>query len=70
MRLTDREFEVLYLWREGLTNRQIALQFGVHFHYIAKVSSRVKNKLNARDRTHAVVRAFELGILEIEKEEP
>ena len=63
--LTPRELEVLELIREGNKNKQIAghlciSETTVNFHI-----KNIMDKLQARDRTHAVIMALRRGILRI-----
>jgi DNA-binding NarL/FixJ family response regulator len=69
MNLTRRELEVLILWSQGFSNHEIAKDFKVREDTVSKFSTRLKIKLNARTPMHAVSRAYELGILQIEKDE-
>lgn len=64
-RLTPRELEVLHLLRKGGSNAAIGRTLGISertakFHVIA-----ILEKLDAPDRTAAVARAFDLGILRV-----
>jgi DNA-binding NarL/FixJ family response regulator len=64
-RLTMREFEVLCLIRDGQRYNQITRRLGIAD---ATVSFHVKNltgKLQANDRTDAVMIALRRGLLEI-----
>jgi PAS domain S-box-containing protein len=62
--LTARELEVLQLLAQGKTNRQIAADLIIS-HLTVKVHvQRIIAKLEVSDRTHAAVRAIELGLLE------
>jgi len=61
--LTNHEIETLKLVAGGLTNKEIALQL---FISTGTVKNRVQSiiaKLGVSDRTHATVRAIELGLL-------
>lgn len=63
--LTTRELEVLLLIREGYRNKQIADQLTIAE---TTVSFHIKNlvdKLEANDRTHAVMIALRRGLLQI-----
>jgi len=63
--LTARELEVLLLIRDGLRNKQIADRLAIAE---VTVNFHIKNllhKLQARDRTHAVMIALRRGLLQI-----
>lgn len=62
-RLTPRELEVLRLIDDGLSNQEIADRLVVALATVKKHINHLFEKLDARDRTHAVLRARELGIL-------
>src|SRR5215471_4127163 len=61
--LTDRELEVLGLLAAGMANKQIARQLVVAPDTAKKHVSHVLGKLGAANRTQAVARARELGLL-------
>ena len=66
--LTDRESQILKLLANGKSNKEIAAHVGiaeatVKFHII-----HIREKLNAADRTEAVVKGFRRGILRVEDE--
>jgi LuxR family transcriptional regulator, maltose regulon positive regulatory protein len=61
--LSERELEVLVLLAAGNSNRQIASEL---FVALSTVKTHIKNiygKLDVRNRTQAVSRAGELGLL-------
>lgn len=61
--LTDREAEVLGLVAHGLTNAEIAAQFIVSPETVKTHVAHVLTKLGARDRTQAVIRAYQTGFI-------
>jgi DNA-binding NarL/FixJ family response regulator len=61
--LTDREYEVLVALARGASNAEIAKELYLGEATVKTHVSRVLSKLNLRDRTHAVVYAYENGIV-------
>ena len=55
--LTTREQDVLSLLADGATNRQIARSLGLSLKTVQNHVSRILDKLQAADRTQAVLRA-------------
>jgi two-component system response regulator DegU len=66
--LTPREGEVLQLMKLGHTNRQIARELVISPGTAKNHVEHIIQKLVVSDRTQAVVKALELGILELSEE--
>ncbi len=63
--LTERELEVLRAVARGLTNKAIGLLLDISDRTVQGHLRRVFEKLNAANRTEAVVTASQLGLLEL-----
>ncbi|TCO51641.1 DNA-binding NarL/FixJ family response regulator [Kribbella antiqua] len=61
--LTEREQEVLRLMARGLSNAEIATELILGLQTVKTHVANVLGKLNARDRTQAVIRAYESGFV-------
>jgi LuxR family maltose regulon positive regulatory protein len=61
--LTNRELEVLEMLAAGKSNQAIANQLVVTLDTVKKHVSHVLDKLTSANRTEAVVRAHELGLI-------
>jgi len=62
-RLTDREREVLTLIARGMCNSEIAGELFLSQATVKTHVARLLRKLGLRDRTQAVVAAYDLGIV-------
>jgi LuxR family maltose regulon positive regulatory protein len=61
--LSERELEVLGLIAEGLTNQEIATRLFLTLNTVKAHAHNIYGKLTVNNRTHAVARARELGLL-------
>lgn len=61
--LTARELQVLTLVADGLSNKEAARGLGISENGVKRLMSTVLAKLNSPNRTLAVVRALEVGLL-------
>ena len=61
--LTERETEILRLLSGGYSNKEIANSLRVAEGTVKNHVSNILSKLGVRDRTRAVLKAFELGIV-------
>jgi DNA-binding NarL/FixJ family response regulator len=63
--LTPREFEVTSLAARGLASTEIGMQLGISSKTVDTYAERACRKLGAKNRTTAVVRAIELGLISV-----
>ena len=63
--LTPRELETLNYVAQGYANKQIALELGISEDTIKTHVARILTKLNANDRTEAVVVAIKKGLISV-----
>jgi len=68
--LTPRETETLKYVAEGYSNKQIAHTLGISEQTIKNHLTSILDKLDANDRTHAVVLAFRQGWIDIGESSP
>ena len=61
--LTEREQSILRGVAAGRTNKEIAKQLGISPNTVTSYLSQIYDKLQARSRSHAVVRAVQFGFL-------
>jgi DNA-binding NarL/FixJ family response regulator len=61
--LTERETEILRLMSGGYSNKEIAESLGVAEGTVKNHVSNILSKLGVRDRTRAVLKAFELKLI-------
>jgi LuxR family transcriptional regulator, maltose regulon positive regulatory protein len=62
--LSERELEVLQLVAQGLTNQQIADRLVISIRTVKKHVENIHGKLGVQNRTQAVARARDLGLLD------
>jgi DNA-binding NarL/FixJ family response regulator len=63
--LTPREIQILNFAAQGLSNKQIAIELGISANTVKDFVSKILTKLDANDRTEAVVIAIKNGMLSI-----
>jgi DNA-binding NarL/FixJ family response regulator len=63
--LTQRETQVVELVATGLSNKQIAKRLGISAHTVKFHVNAILAKLDVHSRTEAVVRAVQLGVVEL-----
>jgi DNA-binding NarL/FixJ family response regulator len=61
--ITEREQQVLLLIGSGLSNTEIAAQLSISVATAKSYVTRLLTKLNARDRVHLVIAAYEAGLV-------
>ena len=62
--LTPREMDVLHLLVEGMTNHAIAQALGLRESTVKGYVKTILEKLDAKDRTHAAVKAIRMGLVQ------
>ena len=68
--LTNREREVLQLVARGLSNLDIAETLHITDHTVKTHVAKLLNKLDLRDRVHAVIFAYEHGVIDRARTRP
>jgi len=63
-RLSKREDEILQLISQGRSVKQTAMALGIAPKTVENLQGRLFRKLEARNRAHAVARAYELGLID------
>jgi len=63
--LSAREIQILELIAKGLTNKEISTILGVSQFTIRNHLSRITRKMDVSDRTEAIFRAIETGIIKV-----
>lgn len=63
--LTPRETELLYLVATGTTNREIGAQMYISQRTVKVHMTNIMEKLNVVSRTGAVVKAIQLGVIDL-----
>ena len=63
--LSERELEVLRVATRGLTNKAIGMLLDISDRTVQGHFRRIFEKLNAASRTEAVVKASQLGLLDL-----
>jgi LuxR family transcriptional regulator, transcriptional regulator of spore coat protein len=68
--LTEREQQVLELVAKGLSAKEVAHEIDIAPRTVERHIENVRLKTRARNRTHMVTIALELGLLSIPEERP
>ena len=63
--MSEREMEVLQLLAEGCSTPEIATNLFISQKTVKNHLASIYEKIDARDRTHAVIRAVKMGIIKI-----
>jgi LuxR family transcriptional regulator, transcriptional regulator of spore coat protein len=66
--LTTREHQVLQLVAQGLSAKEVAQEIDIAPRTVERHIENVRLKIRARNRTHMVTLAVELGLLVLEPE--
>ncbi|MFS0559053.1 response regulator [Brevibacillus sp. 179-C9.3 HS] len=60
--LTKRELEILRMIKAGSTNQEIALHYQISIGTVKGYNNQLFSKLGAKNRTHAIMLASQLGV--------
>ena len=63
--VTEREVAVLQLLARGESNKEIAAQLSISDHTVKSHVANILDKLEARDRTEAVTKAIQRGLIQV-----
>lgn len=66
-RLTPRELDVLRCVARGASNKQVAIELGIAPNTVVDYLNTVRTKLEARNRTEAVLTALQSGLIRLGK---
>lgn len=66
--LTAREHQVLELVAQGLSAKEVAQEIDIAPRTVERHIENVRLKIRARNRTHMVTLAMELGLLQLDHE--
>lgn len=64
-RLTEREFNVISLVVEGLTNSQIAAKLHISVHTVKAHLEAIYDKFGVSNRVQAAIKAIVLGLVDV-----
>jgi two-component system NarL family response regulator len=65
IKITPRELAVLQLLVYGASNKEIAVKLNISEHTVKSHIANIFSKLDARDRTEAVAKAIQKGLIQI-----
>jgi DNA-binding NarL/FixJ family response regulator len=65
IRMTERELSVLKLLARGASNKEIGNQLAISEHTVKTHVANIFSKLESRDRTEAVAKAIQKGLIQI-----
>lgn len=67
--LTETEVELLKMACEGHSNKEIAAALRTTTAHVKNSFHRLFRRIDARDRTHAVIKAVRMGLIKVEEEQ-